>query len=375
MPQGASEAAEGKKYKINPFLWVIPLILSGIGILLITSTTSPGSFLHTGAPFQTGVKQIKWFGFALAAAVFSACIPTKYWKKYSKHIYVVMWVLAFCPLIPGFGQAIGGARRWIKIPGAGMSIQPGELLCVAVALRLACKLSSSEAEQDSLKSFISTLMLFIISIIPLMLQPDFGTIVLVFLVCMGMYVERVGWKQPLILGGIAVPLAALAIIIEPYRMRRIYAFLDPWADPLNKGFQAIQGLIAFANGGLTGMGLGHGFQKLNYLPAAYTDFIYAAIGEELGLVGTLCVLGLFLFWALQTRQTYFRTSDDFKASLIWGITLTVIMPMFINVAGVIKMIPMTGMALPFITYGGSSLVTMWARVGIVLSIERESRDD
>ena len=171
------------------------------------------------------------------------------------------------------------------------------------------------------------------------------------------------------LGGIIFP---LLIFFEPYRMRRVSAFLDPWSDPLDKGFQAIQGLIAFSNGGFWGAGLGHGFQKLNYLPAAYTDFIYAAIGEELGLMGTLGVLVLFAFWITQTRMIYYRVPDGFKSSLTWGITLTVVLPLVINVAGVTKMIPLTGMPLPFISYGGTSLLTMWSRIGIMLRLEKES---
>ena len=164
----------------------------------------------------------------------------------------------------------------------------------------------------------------------------------------------------------------MLIVFEPYRMRRLLAWLDPWRDPLNKGFQAIQGLIAFANGGLWGSGLGHGFQKLNYLPAAYTDFIYAAVGEELGFAGTLCILALFAFWLMQTRDSYFRSEDSFKATLIWGISLTILLPLVINVAGVTKMIPLTGMPLPFVSYGGTSLVTMWARVGLLLRLEKDS---
>ena len=148
--------------------------------------------------------------------------------------------------------------------------------------------------------------------------------------------------------------------------------MNPWDDPLDTGFQAIQGLIAFSNGGFWGAGLGHGFQKLNYLPAAYTDFIYAAIGEELGLVGTAGVLFLFAFWLTQTRKIYYRTHSEFKTVLTWGVTLTIVVPLVINVAGVIKFMPLTGMPLPFISYGGTSLLTMWSRIGLILRLEKES---
>lgn len=362
----------GTRYKANPFIWVIPLILSGIGILMITSTTSPTSFLYTGTPFQMGIKQAKWLFIAFTAMFVVYSIPLRFWYKYSAPLLIIMWILAWLPLVPGIGESVGGARRWIRLPGMGVSLQPGELLCLAVALHLA-KLLSRDGDRDPSKTFFNTLCLVTISALPLLAQPDLGTTILVFMVGMGMYVERIGWKYPVMaggfLGGVIFP---ILIFIEPYRMRRVAAFLDPWQDPMNKGFQAIQGLIAFSNGGLWGTGLGHGFQKLNYLPAAYTDFIYAAVGEELGLIGTLCILSLFAFWLMQTRSSYFRTSDPFRSSLIWGISLTILIPLIINVAGVTKMIPLTGMPLPFISYGGTSLLTMWARVGLMLRLEKDS---
>ena len=334
------------RYRANPFIWVIPLILSGVGILMITSTTSPNSFVLTGTPFQTGLRQLRWLAIAVCGMFFVYSVPVRIWKRFSAPLYIMMWLMTWLPLIPGIGDAAGGASRWIRLPGLGVSLQPGELLALALALHIA-KLLTRDGDRDPLKTFTRVLTLVVFTSLPLLAQPDLGTTILVFTVAMGMYVERIGWRYPLIaggfIGGVAFP---LLILLEPYRMRRVFAFLDPWADPLNKGFQAIQGLIAFANGGMWGSGLGHGFQKLNYLPAAYTDFIYAAIGEELGFIGTACVLALFGFWILQTRAAYFRTQDDFKASLIWGITLTVFLPFVINIAGVTKMMPLKGMALP-----------------------------
>ncbi|KEJ91887.1 FtsW/RodA/SpoVE family cell cycle protein [Synergistes jonesii] len=369
--QSEAESKE-RGYKANPFIWVIPLILSGIGILMITSTTSPTSFIYTGTPFQMGIKQLRWLGIALCGMFFVYSVPIRIWYKYSSLLLILMWFVSWLPLFPGVGEAIGGARRWIRLPGLAVSLQPGELLCLAVALHVA-KLLSRKAERDPLKSFTMTMILTLLAVLPLIAQPDLGTTILIFTVAMGMYVEKVGWRYPLFAGGsIAAAALPMLIVFEPYRMRRLLAWLDPWRDPLNKGFQAIQGLIAFANGGLWGSGLGHGFQKLNYLPAAYTDFIYAAVGEELGFAGTLCILALFAFWLMQTRDSYFRSEDSFKATLIWGISLTILLPLVINVAGVTKMIPLTGMPLPFVSYGGTSLVTMWARVGLLLRLEKDS---
>lgn len=372
MAQRGPEEPSENRYRANPFIWVIPLILSGIGILMITSTTSPNSFVLTGTPFQTGLRQLRWLAVAMCGMFFVYSVPVRIWKRFSAHLLVLMWLMSWLPLVPGIGDTVGGASRWIRLPGLGVSLQPGELLALSLALHVA-KLLARDGDRDPLKTFGRVLFLVIFASLPLLMQPDLGTTILVFTVVMGMYVERIGWRYPLVAGGIVGGVVfPLLILLEPYRMRRVFAFLDPWEDPLNRGFQAIQGLIAFANGGTWGAGLGHGFQKLNYLPAAYTDFIFAAIGEELGFAGTACVLALFGFWMLQARATYFRTRDDFKASLTWGISLTILLPLVINVAGVTKMIPLTGMALPFISYGGTSLVTMWARVGLILRLEKDS---
>lgn len=372
MTRPEQEDATETRYRANPFIWVIPLVLSGIGVLMITSTTSPNSFVLTGTPFQTGLRQLKWLAIAVCGMFFVYSVPVRIWKRFSAPLLFLMWLLAWLPLVPGIGDNVGGASRWIRLPGLGVSLQPGELLALALALHVA-KLLACDSGRDTMKSFAKIVFLVFLASAPLLLQPDLGTTILIFTVVMGMYVERLGWSYPLVAGGLLGGIVFPALILfEPYRLRRVFAFLNPWDDPLDKGFQAIQGLIAFANGGAWGAGLGHGFQKLNYLPAAYTDFIYAAIGEELGFAGTACVLALFAFWLWQTRATYFRMHDDFKASLTWGISLTILLPLVINVAGVTKMIPLTGMALPFISYGGTSLVTMWARVGLILRLEKDS---
>lgn len=366
----AENTAIRKKYfKVNPFLWVIPLVLSGVGILMITSTTSPASFKYTGTPFLVGMRQLKWLGFAMTVMLVMSAIPVKFWYKLSMPIFLLTWAASWLPLIPGIGGDVGGASRWVNLPG--ISIQPGELLCLSVALMMAKFLSRGDKSPQS--AFLVTISIVAFACTPLLLQPDFGTMVLIFLLSMGMFVERYGWRWPVLAGG-AMTIALVPVLVfgEAYRMRRISAFINPWSDPLGKGYQAIQGLIAFANGGWWGSGLGHGFQKLNYLPAAYTDFIYAAIGEELGLAGTLGVLGLFAFWILQTKKVYMQASDHFRALLAWGVTLTVFIPLFINVAGVTRLIPLTGMPLPFISYGGTSLLTMWARVGMLIRLDKDN---
>lgn len=363
-----ASAAEGRTRKVDPLIWLIPLVMSGIGILMITSTTSPASFEVSGTPFTMGVRQLKWLGVGLAAMLFSYSLPVRFWFRIGGFIWVTSMLLIGLTLIPGVGMEVGGASRWIRL--GGISVQPAEIISLAIVLVVA-KICAKN-EKNSLECFRKIIFILVPSAIFLMCQPDLGSVILLLLICMGMYVERFSWKLPLLFGALGAGTLALLILIEPYRMRRVTAFLDPWSDPLDKGFQTIQGLIAFANGGVWGSGLGHGFQKLQYLPAAYTDFIYAALAEELGLWGTLGILLLCFMWMTRGRALYNNAAEGYQTSLAWGLTLGILLPFFINIAGVTNLMPLTGMPLPFISYGGSALVMMWLRVGIMLRLHKES---
>lgn len=359
---------EATQRRVDPLIWLIPLVLSSLGILMVTSTTSPGSFEVTGTPFAMGIKQLQWLGIGMMAMFVTFCVPSRFWYKTSGWLWLLSLLMVLLTLIPGVGTSVGGAQRWLRF--GGISIQPSEILTFSIVF-LAGRIALKN-ELNPAKAFSGLMVIITVSVLPLMLQPDLGSSILIVLICMGMYVERFGWKLPLFAGAFGALLLSLFIFFEPYRMRRVAAFLNPWNDPLDTGFQTIQGLIAFANGGAWGSGLGHGFQKLNYLPAAYTDFIYAALGEELGLVGTLGVLTLCLMWVMRGRAMYNRVPEGFTTSVVWGVVLTIVLPLFINVAGVTNLMPLTGMPLPFISYGGSALVMTWMRIGVLLRIQREA---
>jgi cell division protein FtsW len=160
------------------------------------------------------------------------------------------------------------------------------------------------------------------------------------------------------------------VFLSRYRFERLMAFHDPWKDPLGSGFQTLQGFVAFANGGGFGVGIGHGLQKLQYLPAAHTDFILAVIGEELGLAGTFTLVILFGVFFLIQFLSYLTLDDDFDATLVWAMTLAIFIPFMVNAGGVLRILPLTGVPLPFVSYGGSSLVLGWCKVGILLRLLR-----
>ncbi|MDR3280586.1 MAG: putative lipid II flippase FtsW [Synergistaceae bacterium] len=353
--------------RVDIWLWLLPLILSGLGILMVTSTTSNFVYDVSGTPFTMGMRQLRSLGVGFVMMLVTFCIPMRFWYNISGAFWIASIIMLAATLIPGVGSSIGGASRWIRV--GGISIQPSEIMILATVLESG-KLFEKH-RLDSLKCFRLIIILLIVSCLPLMLQPDLGSTIFLVMVCMGMFVERFGLTYPAMAVMFCGVGFLLLILFEPYRMRRISAFLDPYADPLDTGFQTIQGLIAFANGGAWGAGLGHGFQKLQYLPAAYTDFIYAAMGEELGLIGTLSVLALMTFWLFRCRALYNRVPDGYQAALVWGVALTIILPFFINIAGVTNMIPLTGIPLPFISYGGSALIMSWMRVGVLLRLQKD----
>ncbi len=352
----------------DPLLWLIPLLLSGIGVIMISSSSSPIAMARFGTPQALGVKQAIWVLVGMIAMLGSYSIPVQTWRKWSGFFWLAAVAFCFLPLLPVTGVAAGGARRWVNL--GVVTVQAADILFLGFTIHASRKIFESRDRETRIGALVKVGILFGISAVPLILQPDMGSTILVFALAMGIYIPLYGWTLPLAFGGGLAGLGFPFIFTHGYRLRRLKAFLDPWADPLGSGFQAIQGLVAFANGGVWGMGLGQGLQKLKYLPASHTDFILAAIGEELGLAGTLSVLALFGCWFYRLYTHYRRLDGTFEACLVWGLCLNVFCQMAINVAGVTKLIPLTGMPLPFLSYGGSSIVMMWARVGLLLRLSR-----
>ncbi len=347
-------------------IWSIPLILSLCGLVMIASLSLRNS-MTGGAPYAQIVKQFLFFvsGLVLmSACAFSSLRTLRRWS-------FLLWILALFllvgTLIPGLGVRVGGARRWLDL--RWVRFQPLEFLLLAVPLFLADRLEQSQ--RGGFQVFLRpTVMVMSLSILPLLFQPNLGGTILVTLICLMMHVENRGWRYPLLGGAFMVAIFAFLTLLEPYRMRRFLAFWDPWSDPMNKGFQIIQGLVAFCNGRFFGVGIGKGLQEDEYLPAAQTDYIFPAIGEEFGLVGTLFLLSLYAVWTIRAYRIYRRCPNPFLSVLTLGLTTSIIGPMFINVGGVMKLMPLTGIPLPFVSAGGSAMLFMWAKVGILMNINR-----
>lgn len=338
---------------------------------MITSVTTHLSVSRCDT-FVYGMRQIRWLLLGFTAMVACYCIPLNLWKKLSGLAWIFGVALMVLTLVPGFSNTAGRAARWLQV--GPVSLQASELLFLTVIIHGAKKLHTSDLSPRH--AFSQILLIFFLSFWPFAFQPDFGGAIFLFILLMGLYIERYGWKYPILLGSVVTIAFFLPLLVtSAYRMARIKAFLDPWEDPLGDGFQIIQGFIAFANGGFWGVGLGQGLQKLKYLPAVHTDFIFAAIGEELGFVGTASILAVFFIWFFTLMLAYRKLRGTFAGTVLWGASLSIALALFINLGGIMKLLPLTGIPLPFLSYGGSALITLWARIGIILRTVRDGTSE
>ena len=354
---------------------IIPMVLSGCGLIMISSLSLRNS-MSGGNPYAAPLKQFQFIGLGITIMIVLLGVPTQTLRKNSVKLFSVGVLLLVLTLMPGLGVTINGARRWLNLPG--FRFQPVELMLLAVPILMAKRLTDDDVmkTRSDLHAFITpTIMITLVNAGLLLLQPNLGSTIIIAAICFVMYIERRGWKYPLI--GILFGLVAVAVLIwlAPYRMSRLLAFMDPWDDPMGRGFQIIQGLVAFANGSVTGVGIGRGLQEERYLPEAESDYIFPAIGEEFGLVGTMTLVLLYALWTWRAYYVYRDAKTPFTKCLALGLAASVIFPMFVNVAGVTKLMPLTGIPMPFISSGGSAMIFMWAKVGVLLRIKMESKVD
>jgi cell division protein FtsW len=271
-----------------------------------------------------------------------------------------------------FGPEINGTRRWFAVAGVG--IQPSEAAKLAIILFTAAVLERRMERIGEPKQALVPILVALAPVLTLiMFQPDLGTaVVLLGIVAVMVFAAGLPWKYLAAAAAAVVPVVAAAVAFEPYRLRRLTAFLDPWSDRADSGYQAVQAQIAMGVGGLTGSGLGYGVQKLGYLPFPHTDFIYAVVGEELGLAGTTVLLVCFCVIAWRGLKAASRAPDTFGAFLALGLTAMISAQAFVNMSVVIGLLPTKGITLPFISAGGSSLITSLAGMGVLLNISQRA---
>ncbi|HET7646018.1 MAG TPA: putative lipid II flippase FtsW [Candidatus Limnocylindria bacterium] len=349
------------------------LALTAIGVVMVYSASSVRSYFSTSDPASQGLEQLVWAGIGLTALVVAMRIDFRHLRYLAIPIFVITLGLLVAVLIPGIGAEINGSRRWIIIPGVG-TLQPAEFAKLAVVLYLAHWLDRRGKEAST---FWNGLIPFGLLVAPgfllIAMEPDLGTAGVYAIVAISIFF--MAGANLLYLGAIgsAVVMAAwLMVSATSYQLERVQTFLDPFRDPLGSGYNTVQALMALGLGGITGLGLGESRQKFLYLPAPSTDFIFAIIGEEWGLVGTLTVVALFVVIAYQGYRIAITAPDTFSGLVACGVTTWLVVQAFVNMMVVAALLPVTGIPLPFISAGGSALTINLAAVGILLSISRET---
>lgn len=350
---------------------IIALLI--IGIIMVFSASYVWSDYKFGDAAFYLKRQLLFTLAGVISMFFIMQIPYITWKKYAKILLVGCFVLLFLVLIPGIGMVRGGAQSWIGV--GAFSIQPSEFMKLGLIIFLAAYLAQNQKYITSFKKgFFPSIILIFTAFGLIMLQPDLGTGMVLVLTSMLM-IFIAGAKLSHFFGLAVLGLAGLAGLIAsaPYRISRITAFLNPWEDPLGDGFQIIQSLYAIGPGGLMGLGLGESLQKYFYLPEPQTDFIFSILAEELGFIGGTFVILLFALLMWRGIKIALEAPDTFSGFLALGIVSMLILQAMINISVVIGLIPVTGITLPFLSYGGSSLTLTLCSVGILLNISKYTK--
>jgi len=357
--------------RMDPILLLSTLALVGFGIVMVYSASFPVGTERMGDPYHFLKKQAIAAGLGIGLLVLGARMNYRYWQPLALPVLIGSIVLLFLVFVPGVRQQIGGAYRWLKI--YGFSIQPSELAKLALVIYLARSLTRKEGRMERFTvGFLPFAIVLAILFLLVLKQPDFGTGVL-FVAVVFLMLFVAGTPLRFLVGALlaAAPILAYLAVKANYRWERIIIFLDPWKDSGKGGFQIIQSFLAFGVGKVFGVGLGEGKQKLFYLPEIHTDFIFSVIGEELGLVGVTIIIALFLVLVIRGFQSCFRAPDRFGTYLSLGITVLIAMQTLLNMGVVMGLLPTKGSTLPFISYGGTSLMMNLMAVGILLNVHSQ----
>lgn len=354
------------------FLAIITLL--GIGLVQVYSS----SFIFAIESYGDGLfffkRQLVFALVAFAVLIGTIHIPFRYIEKYGWAMWFVATLGVLSTYVPGLGVRVGGAMRWIQLP-MGIRFEPGELLKIAFSIWFASLL----VRKENFLSRVKWHWLLLAMIVPLGLllkQPDFGTFAIILMVGVTLlFAFGLQWKYIIAAFSVLIPAFYFLVMSVPYRRARVLAFLDPWSDPAQKGFQVIQSMLSFHSGGFTGVGLGQGQGKLFFLPEAHTDFTLAVFGEEMGFIGFVMILALYGFVVFRGIQIAVKAEEPFKKAMALGLSVTFGLSVFINAGVVMGLLPTKGLTLPFLSYGGSSLVSLCFMFGLILNIENSFEED
>ena len=369
MSEGASkQRADGQLEQ--RLLILVTLGLVAFGLVMVFSATSASAALGAGDPMTVLFKQ---GAYAVVGLVLLALASRfDYHRLRAVAPVLLVSALALCVAVLVAAPSINGARRWFLL--GPISVQPSEVAKIAVCV-WACALLSRRPTPRTMGELMKPLGLVVgLFCVLILLEPDLGTTIALSIMVAGiLVVSDVPFRLLAFAGSIALVLGSAAIWMEPYRRARFFSFVDPWKDPQGAGFQTVQAVIGMGSGGITGEGLGQGISKIFYLPEAHTDMIFAIVGEELGLIGSTLVIAAFAVFAWAGFRIALRCRDPFGKRLAAGITTLVCGQAIINLCAVLGIAPLTGIPLPFVSYGGSSLIVLLGAVGVLLNIAVNGR--
>jgi cell division protein FtsW len=347
------------------------LLLASIGSVAVYSATAPLALDAALPPYflRHALAALLGGGVALVAAR----VPLAAWHRLALPLWCGALALLGATLV--FGVAGGGARRWLAVPGLGFAFQPVELAKLATVLAVAALLGRRDGKAGVHTPKLGlALALGAAPAVVCLLQPDLGNaVLLVGLTVLLLFVAGADFRPLLAAGALGALVVGVYTAVRPYALRRVLGFLDPWSRASAEGFQLVQSFVAFGRGGVTGVGVGDGRQKLFYLPEAHTDFILSVVAEEAGLVGVLVVLGSFAALLLAGLRIALAAKQRFALLLAFGMTALLVVPALLNAAVVMGCLPTKGLTLPFLSYGRTSLVVCCLAVGILLAVARAER--
>ncbi len=353
-------------------LLVVVVALNLIGLVMVLSASSVTSLADNGSSWYQFQRQAIWFVLGLASMLVAMRIDYHVWRRLAVPALLAAIAMLVAVLVPGIGTSSNGASRWLV--AGPLSVQPSEVAKLALILFAADLLSRrADRVRETALSLRPILVVLVVLSVLILRQPNLGTTLVIAAIAFVMlFVAGVpllplaGWA------GAATVAAVMLAMGQGYRRDRILAFLDPWDDPLNTGYQTIQSLVGIASGGVWGVGLGAGRAKWGFLPFAHTDFIFAVIAEELGLIGAVTLVALFVLLGVVGVRIAAEAGDALGTLLAGGITGWLVLQAFVNIGAVIGALPITGVPLPFMSAGGSSLVVSMTAVGIMLNVARQA---
>lgn len=347
--------------------------LAGLGLLAIYASSSISADQIYNDSFFYLKKQSSTLLLGMVMVFLMGYVPISWIKRAPLPLFVFSIFLISMTLIPSLAHEAKGAARWVKIPGIGVTFQPSEVAKIAVIFFLAKNLSLGQHKLNSIPWLVTNLVSFGVVAFFLMMQPDFGSTILIFAVTfLMMIVGGLSKRYTAAVFACGIAGVVAAILAAPYRMKRLFTFIDPWADAYSGGFQIIQSYVGFQNGGVFGLGLGESKQKLFFLPDAHTDFILAVIGEELGMVGVIFVCLVFAYLCLLCAKVTLGQSDPFLRFLAFGITALISIQAFLNMGVAMGLLPTKGIPLPFVSNGRSSLIVFLFCIGIICRLAHQN---